>query len=128
MEWLLEAHNLLLLRMKIWGSEQEMMPSLGYAVSWDKDLHLKLGPDNQVRDFLQRSTQSFSVIIAVRNSETHGNIHLIASFLTLKTFAPYYFKVKPKFFILISKDFCDFVPALLSSYVWCHFLSLTPMF
>lgn len=42
MEWLLEAYSLLL-RMKTWGSEEEMIPSLAYTVSWDKDLCVETG-------------------------------------------------------------------------------------
>ena len=43
MEWLLEAYSLLLLRMKTWGSEEEMIPSLAYTVSWDKNLCVGTG-------------------------------------------------------------------------------------
>ena len=57
MEWLLEAYSLLL-RMKTWGSEEEMMPSLGYTGSWDKDLCVETG--------FWQSNQGFSVSIYLK--------------------------------------------------------------
>lgn len=55
-EWRLEAYNPFLLRMKIWGSQEEMMPSSGYTVSWNEDLCFETWPFNQVRDVLHQST------------------------------------------------------------------------
>lgn len=40
----LEAYNPFLLRMKTQGSAEEMMPSPGYTVNWDKDLCFETGP------------------------------------------------------------------------------------
>lgn len=40
----LEAYNPFLLRMQIQGLAEEMMPSPGYTVNWDKDLCFDTGP------------------------------------------------------------------------------------